>query len=158
MGLDCPKELPTDAGTAVMAATASARASVIFVNIVILLVAKAEANLCGLDRATRIGDLPDKTEFFSMQTSSGQGQASAAVRAREIGMWYRLRGSRDRRRRTLPWEQHSGRPLSQSDFSALARRCSNQASKVRPALGIAEAHGHAASADSDVNDPEAVTD
>ena len=47
MGLDYPKELPADAGKAVMAATASARASVIFVNIVILLVAKAEATSAG---------------------------------------------------------------------------------------------------------------
>jgi hypothetical protein len=41
--LDCAKELSTDAGTAVMAAIANARASVILVNIVILLVAKPEA-------------------------------------------------------------------------------------------------------------------
>jgi hypothetical protein len=41
--LDCAKERPTDAGTAVMAAIANARASMTLVNIVILLVAKPEA-------------------------------------------------------------------------------------------------------------------
>jgi hypothetical protein len=51
--LDCAKERPTDAGTAVMAAIANARASMTLVNIVILLVAKPESGLCGLDRATR---------------------------------------------------------------------------------------------------------
>jgi hypothetical protein len=43
LGFDCATELPTDAGTAVMAAIANARARVILVNIVILLVAKPDA-------------------------------------------------------------------------------------------------------------------
>jgi hypothetical protein len=41
--LDCAKELSTDAGTAVMAAIANARASAILVDIVVLLVTKPKA-------------------------------------------------------------------------------------------------------------------
>jgi hypothetical protein len=41
--LDCAKELPTDAGTVVATAIANMSASVILLNIVILLVAKPKA-------------------------------------------------------------------------------------------------------------------
>ena len=42
MGLDCAKELPTDAGTVETAAIANAKASVILINMVILLVLKPD--------------------------------------------------------------------------------------------------------------------
>jgi hypothetical protein len=65
--LDYPKELPADAGTAVMAATASARASVIFVNIVILLVAKAEATSAGYDFKTMLDDILEQRDRWQQQ-------------------------------------------------------------------------------------------
>jgi hypothetical protein len=40
VGLDCAKELPTDSGTVEMAAIANAKASVILINMIILLVLK----------------------------------------------------------------------------------------------------------------------
>jgi len=40
--LDCAKELPTDAGTVEMAAIANAKASVILINMVILLLLKPD--------------------------------------------------------------------------------------------------------------------
>jgi hypothetical protein len=52
VGVDCAKECPTDAGTAEMAAIANAKARVILVNMVFLLVFEARSGSCGLDRKT----------------------------------------------------------------------------------------------------------
>jgi hypothetical protein len=53
VGLDCAKELQTDAGTAEMAAIANAKAVVILMNMVILPCVEARSGFRGLDRATR---------------------------------------------------------------------------------------------------------